>query len=204
MAISCPKWGSIEINLFIQTELFDCYSCRDQHAGPVSPISRIPKLAGSSTISPTATALRNTGKIHPPSLICNCKNTVHVVKYFSANGGAGGDSPSKKRRGQESQYPAPKTPVTSPNHNLGPAAAAPFSVISPSRIPTIHNKKSSLDSSSHVGGLSERPRKNSLDNELSSGLVTNSILFCYLITIKDRCKKCISKKSTVKVCDSCC
>ena len=94
------------------------------------------------------------------------------MKYFSANGGAGGDSPSKKRRGQESQYPAPNTPVTSPNHNLGPAAAAPFSVISPSRIPTIHNKKSSLDSSSHVGGLSERPRKNSLDNELSSGLVT--------------------------------
>ena len=106
----------------------------------------------------------------------NCKHTVHEVKYFSANGGAGGDSPSKKRRGQESQYPAPNTPVTSPN---GPAAAAPFSVISPSRIPTIHNKKSSLDSSSHVGGLSERPRKNSLDNELSSGLVTtNSILFC--------------------------
>jgi len=126
----------------------------DQHAGPVSPISRIPKLAGSSTISPTATtALRNT-----------------------ANGGAGGDSPSKKRRGQESQYPAPNTPVTSPNHNQ----TAPFSVISPSRIPTIHNKKSSLDSSSHLyqgsaGGLSERPRKNSLDNELSSGVLQSKI-----------------------------
>ena len=71
VAISCPKWGSIEINLFIQTELFDCNFCREQHAGPVSPISRIPKLAGSSTIPPTATALRNTGKIHPPILICN-------------------------------------------------------------------------------------------------------------------------------------
>ena len=168
------KFSLIYWGVVIHTELFDWNFCRDQHAGPVSPISRIPKLTGSSTISPTATALRNTGKIHPPFLICSCKYTVHVVKYFSANGGAGGDSPSKKRRGQESQYPAPNTPVTSPNHNQ----TAPFSVISPSRIPTIHNKKSSLDSSSHLyqgsaGGLSERPRKNSLDNELSSGLVTN-------------------------------
>ena len=36
------------------------------------------------------------------------------------------------------------------------------------------------------------------------GLVTNSILFCWLFTTKDRCKKCVFNKRTIKVCDNCC
>ena len=36
------------------------------------------------------------------------------------------------------------------------------------------------------------------------GLVTNSILFCWLFKIKDRCKKCVFYKRTTKVCISCC
>ena len=35
-------------------------------------------------------------------------------------------------------------------------------------------------------------------------LVTNSILFCWLFTIKDRCKKeCVFNKRKIKVCVSC-
>ena len=33
---------------------------------------------------------------------------------------------------------------------------------------------------------------------------TNSILLCWLFTIKDRCKKCVFYKRTIKVCVSCC
>ena len=36
-----------------------------------------------------------------------------------------------------------------------------------------------------------------------SGLVTNSITFCCLFTIKDWCKKCVFNKRTIKVCVSC-
>ena len=36
------------------------------------------------------------------------------------------------------------------------------------------------------------------------GLVTNSILFCWLFSIKDRWKKCVFNKRTIKVCVSCC
>ena len=45
---------------------------------------------------------------------------------------------------------------------------------------------------------------NLVNDNTPSGLVTNSILFCCLFTIKDRCKKCIFNKRTIKVCASCC
>ena len=43
-----------------------------------------------------------------------------------------------------------------------------------------------------------------IHNFLQPGLVTNSILFCWLGKIKDRCKKCVFNKGTIKVCVSCC
>ena len=38
---------------------------------------------------------------------------------------------------------------------------------------------------------------------MTGGLVTNSIIFCWLLTIKDRCKKCDFNKRTIEVCVSC-
>ena len=38
---------------------------------------------------------------------------------------------------------------------------------------------------------------------VTAGLVTNSIIFCWIFTIKDWCKKCIFDKHTIKVCVRC-